>query len=40
MVKKSLNTIKELSQSDLSLEIKDYEKEINEKFFHEFIILQ
>jgi len=28
MVKKSLNTIKELSQSDLNLEIKDYEKEI------------
>ena len=28
MVKKSLNTIKELSQSDLSLEIIDYEKEI------------
>ena len=28
MVKKSLNTIQELSQSDLDLEIKDYEKEI------------
>ena len=28
MVKKSLNTIKELNQSDLDLEIKDYEKEI------------
>ena len=38
MVKKSLNTIKELNQSDLDLEIKDYEKEIK-KLNYEFISL-